>query len=144
MAPALAVVGNASYMFLAATVTNFVGSNLRVVLNQGNPFTPDSLVGWEYMGFDSNLPPVMAAANNRTVILAVDPNGAIFYNWWDFGGGGHGWVPLGDSVRTKVAPAVALVDKGNYMFVVARGLNGELYINQAGVGGAIIGWGPAE
>ncbi len=145
MAPALTIVGNqGSYMFLAVTAVNFEGPNSRIMVNQGNPSTPDQLVGWGPASFDSNLPPAMAAANNRTVIVAVDPNGAIFYDWWDLGGGSHGWVPLGDDVRTKVAPAVALVDNGNYMFVYAQGLDGELHINQANVGGAIIGWGPGE
>jgi hypothetical protein len=110
------------------------------MLNQGNPYTPDQLVGWNSMPFDSNLASAMAAANNRTVIVAVDPNGAIFYDWWDLGGGPHGWVPLGNDMQTTVAPAVALVDNGNYLFVYAQRLDGRLYLNQGNVGGAIVGW----
>jgi hypothetical protein len=144
MAPALTIVDQGRYMFLAITASNSEGPNGRVMVNQGDPVLPGNLVGWGSASFNSNLPPTMAAANNRTVILAVDPNGAIFYDWWDLGGGPHGWVSLGDNVRTKVAPAVALVDHGNYMFVYAQGLDGELYINQANVDGAIIGWHPGE
>lgn len=146
MAPALAIVGSGNYMFLAATVFSFVGPDSRLELYQGNPNTPDQIINIADMSFPSNLPPAMAAANNRTVIVAVDPTGAIFYNWWDLGGGGHGWVQLGGGadIRTQVAPAVALVADGNYMFVNAQGLDGELYINQAIVGGTIYGWGPAN
>ncbi|GCE08466.1 hypothetical protein KDAU_57950 [Dictyobacter aurantiacus] len=140
MAPALTIVDQGRYMFLAVTAINFESANSRIIINQGNPYTPDQLVGWNSASFDSNLPPAMAAANNRTVIVAVDPSGAIFYDWWDLGGGPHGWVPMGDDVRTKVAPAVALVDDGKYMFVYAQGLDGRLYLNQANVGGSIIGW----
>lgn len=144
MAPALAIVDQGLYMFLAVTVINLEGSNGRVVVYQGNPYTPDQPAAFGYANFDSNLPSAMAAANNRTVIVAVDPNGAIFYDWWDLGGGAHGWVPLGDNVKTNVPPAVALLDNGNYMFVYAQGLDGQLYINQANVGGSIIGWEPGE
>jgi len=145
-APAIGIVrGGAAgpYMFLAATVIDFAGPNGDIQFFQGSPFSTDNLsIGGG--GFESNISPAMASAHNRTVIVAVDPNGALCYNWWDFGGGGHGWVPLGDEVRTTVAPAISLVDNGNYMFVFAQGLDGELYINQANVGGTIIGWGRAE
>jgi hypothetical protein len=144
MAPALAIVGNqGSYMFLAATVVSFTSPNSHVVLYQGNPYTPNQLSAISDMGFASNLSPAMAAAHNRTVIVAVDPSGAVFYNWWDLGGGAHGWIPLGDNVSTKFAPAVSLVDNGNYMFVFAQGLDGTLQINQGNVGGSIVGWNPA-
>ena len=96
------------------------------MLNQGVPFIPGNLVGFQSMDFYSNLSPAMASANNRTVIVAADPDGAMSYNWWDLGGGGHGWVPLGDDVRTTAAPAVAVVDNGQYMFIIARGLDGEM------------------
>jgi hypothetical protein len=142
LAPAIGIV-RGPYMFLAATAVSFVGPNNKIVLYQGSPVATDNLAIGS-MNFESNVSPAMASAHDRTVIVAVDPNGALFYNWWDFGGGGHGWVPLGNDVRTKVAPAVSLVDNGNYMFVFAQGLDGELFLNQAVVGGAIIGWGPAE
>jgi hypothetical protein len=140
MAPAISIVSQGKYMYLAATCLNLSGPNSRVMLNQGNPYTPGSLVGWKSMSFDSNLSPAMAAANNRTVIVAANPDGALFYDWWDLNGPPHGWLPLGDPLRTSVAPAVALVDKGNYMFILARGTDGLLYLNQAIVGGSIIGW----
>jgi hypothetical protein len=142
MAPALALVDNGKYMFLAATVISFSGPNSHVVLYQGSPYRPDQLVSSD-AGFDSNVSPAMAAAHNRTVIVAVNPNGAMSYNWWDFGGGGHGWVSLGNNVTTKVAPAVSLVDEGKYMFIFAQGINGKHYLNQGNVGGSIVGWQPA-
>lgn len=142
LAPAAAVSGfGGKYIFVATTSLNFGGPNNLVMLNQGVPFIPGNFVGFQSMDFYSNLSPAMASANNRTVIVAADPDGAMSYNWWDLGGGGHGWVPLGDDVRTTAAPAVAVVDKGQYMFIIARGLDGEMKINQGIVGGAIVGWG---
>lgn len=145
LAPALAIVGDrGDYMFVATSNLNFSGPNLHLVLTQGNPYTPGQTSGVADMGFATNLAPAMSSANNRTVIVAADPDGAMFYNWWDLGGGGHGWLSLGDDVRTDAAPAVALLDGGNYMFIFARGTDGELHINQAVVRGSIVGWGPAE
>jgi len=101
-------------------VINLGGPNSRLILYQGSTLNPDQLSSG-YMGFDTNLSPAMAAAHNRTVIVAVDASGAIFYNWWDFGGGDHGWISLGTDVKTSARPAVSLVDNGNYMFILATG-----------------------
>jgi hypothetical protein len=141
LAPALAIVDKGGYMFLAATSVNLSGPNLRLMLYQGNPYTPDQLsIG--YAGIDTNLSPAMASANDRTVIVAVDPSGTMFYNLWDFGGGAKGWISLGTNVKTNVAPAISLVARGNYMFIFAQGLDGKLYLNQGNVGGSIVGWQP--
>jgi hypothetical protein len=140
LAPAVALVDHGNYIFVATSSVNFAGPHDLVILNQGNPYNPSAFVGFQQMNFSSNVAPAMASANDRTVIVAVDPDGTMFYNWWDLGGGGHGWVPLGDDVRTEVAPTVAVVDNGQYMFVIARGSDNEMKVNQGTVGGAIIGW----
>jgi hypothetical protein len=144
LAPALAIVGDqGDYMFLAtANVDLGGGPDLQLVLTQGNPYTPGNTSAVAGMGFASNLSPAMASASNRTVIVAADPTGAMSYNWWDLGGAAQGWTALGADVTTDTAPAVALVDNGNYLFVLARGRDGALYLNQANVGGAIVGWQP--
>jgi hypothetical protein len=139
LSPAISIVNQGKYMFLAVPVINLGGPNSRLILYQGSTLNPDQLSS-SYTGFDTNLSPAMAAAHNRTVIVAVDASGAIFYNWWDFGGGGHGWIPLGTNVKTSARPAVSLVDNGNYMFILATGEDGILYLNQGIVGGAIVGW----
>jgi hypothetical protein len=141
LAPVAALVDGGGYIFLATTSLNFAGGpHGTVMLHQGSPFDRDHFVTNQQMNFNSNVSPAMASANNRTVIVAADPDGIMFYNWWDFGGGGHGWIPLGDDVRTSVAPAVAVLDHGNYMFVVARGADNEIHLNQGQVGGTIVGW----
>jgi hypothetical protein len=140
LAPAAALVDGGDYIFLATTSFDFAGPASSVLLHQGSPSGRDHFVGNQQMGFSSNVSPAMASANNRTVIVAADPDGIMFYNWWDFGAGGHGWIPLGDDVRTSIAPAVALLDRGNYMFVVARGADNEIHLNQGIVGGEIVGW----
>lgn len=135
-APAVALVGdNADYLFLAT-----INIESRILLTQGNPYTPDQISAVGPLGFESSLSPGMASANNRTAIVAADPDGAMFYDWWDLGGGPHGWTPLGSEVVTDAAPAIALVDGGEYFFVLARGADGGLYLNQADIGGPIVGW----
>ena len=114
------------------------GKNSKLQLVQGDPFAPEMTVS--DMNFQSGPSPSLAASNNRTVIVATDGNGEMFYDWWDFGGGGHGWVPLGAELKTQVSPAVALVDNGNYMFVLASDANGKILLNQGQVGGALVGW----
>ena len=71
------------------------------------------------------------AAGEISVMVATSPDGRIFYNWWKLGEGGHGWVELEGDGRTDAAPAAALVgDNSSYLFVVIKGLNGQLYLNQ--------------
>jgi hypothetical protein len=137
-APAAALVNAGRYIFIAANISAGAGP-LTLQLIQGDPYVPKMTVS--NMNFQSGVSPAMASANNRTVIVATDKSGEMFYDWWDFGGGGHGWVSLGTAVKTQVPPAVALVDKGNYMFVMATDLNGQVRTFQGVVGGAEVGWG---
>lgn len=140
LSPAISIVDQGKYIFLAVPVINLGGPNNRLILYQGSTLNPNQLTS-NYMGFDTNLSAAMAATHNRTVIVAVDANGAVFYNWWDYGSKDHGWIPLGTDVKTPVRPAVSLVDDGNYMFILATGqADGILYLNQGIVGGAIVGW----
>ena len=118
----------------------FIGRNVggRIQLIQGDVFAQHITVG--DLNFQSKIGPAMASANNRTVIVAVDESGEMFSDWWDFGGGGHGWVSLGANVKTTVPPAISLVDKGQYMFVLATDATGVVRTFQGNVGGAPVGW----
>jgi hypothetical protein len=136
-APAAAVVNEGRYIFIAANVPTDSGpSTLQLV--QGGPFAPEMTVS--DMNFRGSVSPAMASANNRTVIVATDNTGEMFYDWWDFGGAGHGWVSLGNDVKTQVTPALALVDRGKYMFALATDAGGEVRTFQGVVGGAAVGW----
>jgi hypothetical protein len=134
--PAAAIVsqgvGQNTYIFIVRNI----GTTLQMI--QGDVFAEQITVS--DMNFLSGISPVMASANNRTVIVAADETGEMYMDWWDFGGGGHGWVSLGSAVKTKVRPAISLVDKGNYMFVLATDLAGVVRTFQGNVVGAQVGW----
>jgi hypothetical protein len=52
-----------------------------------------------------------------------------------------GWRELDGDGRTDAAPAAALVgDDHSYLFVVVKGLNGNLYLNQGQLGRPFVGW----
>ena len=141
-APAAAAVDEGNYLFIAVTAIDLSEPNGRLMLNQGT-LDAQSFVGYQPLGFASNIAPAMASAGNRTIVAAADPNGVISYTWWDLGSAGQGWTQLGSDITTDTAPAVVLVDNGDYMFVVARGQDGDLHINQGGVTNAsIVGWQP--
>jgi hypothetical protein len=42
--------------------------------------------------------------------------------------------------RTDAGPAAALVDRGNYAFIMVKGLDNNIYLNQGGPGGSFVGW----
>jgi hypothetical protein len=122
----------APYIFIVRNV----GATLQMI--QGDAFAQHITVS--DMNFRSGISPALASANNRTVIVVADQTGEMYTDWWDFGGGGHGWVSLGPNVKTQVPPAISLVDKGNYMFVLATDLAGVVRTFQGNVGGAQVGW----
>jgi hypothetical protein len=121
------------YIFLVRNI----GTTLQMI--QGDTLTQHITVS--DLNFQSAISPTLASANNRTVIVVADETGEMFTDWWDFGGGGHGWVSLGSTVKTQVTPAISLVDQGNYMFVLATDLTGVVRTFQGNVGGAQVGWG---
>jgi hypothetical protein len=79
-----------------------------------------------------------AAAGNLSVEVATDKQGHVLYNWWNLGKSGHGWSAL-DGQDTNAAPAAALVSR-KYLFVVIKGVDGTLYLNQGDVAKPFIGW----
>jgi hypothetical protein len=53
----------------------------------------------------------------------------------------HGFTELTGGGRTDAAPAAALVGpQHNYLFVVIKGLDGNLYVNQGELGKPFTGW----
>ncbi|WP_157642798.1 hypothetical protein [Burkholderia ubonensis] len=126
--PAAALIGN--YLFVVIK-----GPNNTLYLNQGELGHP--FVGWQSMGFQSNVAPGAASAGNVSVAVAARPDGHISYNWWTLGHAGH-WYEPADTMRTDAAPAAALV--GNYLFVIVKGLDNTLYLNQGELGRPSAGW----
>jgi hypothetical protein len=128
--PAIALVGK--YAFVAIR-----GTDGSIYLNQGDVNKP--FVGWRTMNFQSPYAPGAASSGKLTAVVAANPHGTVAYNWWSLGQGGKGWQTL-DGRATNAAPAAALV--GNYMFVVVKGTDGSLYLNQGGLGKKMVGWKP--
>ena len=132
-APAVDLVGNGTYMFIEVK-----GPDGLLYLDQGTP--GGSFVGWQGASFATNVGPALAAEGNRSVVVATATDGRIFYDWWDLGGGGHGWREVPGGGSTNATPAVDLVANGTYMFVDVTGLDGQLYLNQGTPGGGFVGW----
>ncbi|HKF55497.1 MAG TPA: hypothetical protein VKJ45_08645, partial [Blastocatellia bacterium] len=58
----------------------------------------------------------------------------IFFSRAVLGQGGAGWVEVDGGGRTDAAPAAAAV--GTHVFVAVRGLDRQVYLNQADLGGS--------
>lgn len=134
-APAVALVGG-NYLFLLARAD----STSRVYVNQltlgGNP------IGWSPLNVSTPYAPAADSAGNRTVAAVTAPDGRVLYDWWDLGGGAHGFRALPAGPTSVDRPAVAVVGNGTYMFVVIRGADNQLWLNQGNVGGGFVGWQP--
>ena len=129
-APAAALIGN--YLFVVIK-----GLDGQLYLNQGA--LGKHFVGWQRMGFQSDVAPGATSAGNLSVVVATDKKGRVFYNWWAVGEGGRGWQELdGGQGQTNVAPAAALV--GNYLFVLIKGFDGNIHLNQGDLGKPFVGW----
>ena len=134
-APAAALVGH-KHNYLFAVVKGF--DNI-LYLNQGQ--LGKTFVGWQAMNFQTNVSPGAASSANTTAVAAVSPDGRIFYTWWELGEAGKAFAELDGGGHTDAAPAVALVGNNhNYLFTVVKGLDGNLYLNQGGLGSPHIGW----
>ncbi|MBV8095776.1 MAG: hypothetical protein JO110_21615 [Acetobacteraceae bacterium] len=121
-----------SYLFVVAK-----GLDGQLYLNQGE--LGGSFTGWEGLGFSTNLAPAASSAGNTTVLVATGTDGRVYYDWWALGEGGHGLRPLDGDGRTDAAPAAALMGN-NYLFILAKGLDGHIYLNQGELGGSFTGW----
>jgi hypothetical protein len=135
-APAAALVGpQHNYLFV---VIKGLDGNLYV--NQGELGKP--FAGWGRSGnIQTGLAPGAASSGNTSAVVAVGTDGRIFYDWSDLGQGGHGFTELDGGGRTDAAPAAALVGpQHNYLFVVIKGLDGNLYVNQGELGKPFVGW----
>ena len=134
-APAAALVGNKNN-FLFAVVK---GVDNSLYLNQGQ--LGRSFVGWQGLNFQSNLSPGAASSGNNSAIIGVSPDGSIFYTWWKLGEAGKAFVELDGGGRTDTAPAASLVGKNHdYLFTFAKGLDGNLCVNQGKLGAQMVGW----
>ncbi len=127
--PAAALVGG--YLFVVAK-----GTDGSLYLSQGG--LNKKFVGWQPMGFESNVAAGATSAGETSVVVAKDSQGRVSYNWWNVGEGGKGWKSLADNVRTDMAPAASLV--GDYLFVAITGRDGHIYLNQGNLGQPFVGW----
>jgi hypothetical protein len=127
--PAVSIAGN-GYIFAAIR-----GLDGTIQLNQGQVASP--FVGWQSMGFKSPYSPALTSYGLTTVAVASNSAGHVLYNFWQLGKGGGGWNDLGSSL-TNSKPAAALI--GSYLFVVIKGRDGQLYLNQGDLGKPFVGW----
>jgi hypothetical protein len=132
-APAVALTGpDSNYLFVTAKDTTGNLSLTQGALGRG--FT-----GWADTGFQTSFAPAMASSGNTVALVAVGLDGSLSYTWWNLGEGGPPFLNLGG--QTADAPAAALVGaQHDYLFVVARGLNGDLFLNQGQLGGTFSGF----
>jgi hypothetical protein len=131
--PGGALVKNGDYAFIIVKQT---GGN--VYLNQGTP--GGSWVGWQFLGISSKVGPTVASSNDRTIAIITGTDGRLMYDWWDLGGGGHGWREIPGGFHSDVSAGASLVSKGTYAFVLAKGSNGNVLLNQGAPGGTWVGW----
>jgi hypothetical protein len=106
--------------------------------NQGD--LAGKFTGWQRLAFQTRLAPALTSSLNTGVIVAVDAQGRTFYSYWNRGASGTPFVQLAGSVTTDAAPAAALV--GKYLFVVIKGRDGNVYLNQGVLGKPFVGWKP--
>jgi hypothetical protein len=102
----------------------------------------DDLFPLSPVPISTRLAPGAASSGNTSAVVAVGTDGRIFYDWSDLGeGGGQVYGELEGGGRTDAAPAAALVGpQHNYLFVVIKGLDGNLYVNQGELGKPFTGW----
>jgi hypothetical protein len=132
-APAVALAGPVSdYLYVVVK-----GISGELFLNQGG--IGRRFTGWEDTGLRTNIAAAMASSGGTVALTGISPDGSLFYTWWDVGGAAAGVVELGG--QTGDAAAAALVGpQHNYLFVVARGLNGHLFVNQGELAGPFTGF----
>ncbi|KAK1757106.1 hypothetical protein QBC47DRAFT_443903 [Echria macrotheca] len=132
---AVALVSKGTYAFVLARDG---GGNL--MLNQGNP-TTNSWVGWQSMNFASNVAPAASSSQDRSVAVVISTDGRVMYDWWDLGGGGHGWKEIPGGFRTDASVGVGFVANGRYAFVLAKDTSGKMWLNQGDpTTGVWVGW----
>jgi hypothetical protein len=131
-APAGSLVGG-NYLFAYVH-----GGGNNIYLNQGT--LGGTFIGWRSMGIQSSVAPQGSASGNRSMITVTRTDGHLFYDWWDLGGGGHGWHEFPGGFTSSNPVAVGLVDSGEYAFTVTSKW-GMLWTNQGSpVTGTWIGW----
>jgi hypothetical protein len=113
----------------------------NVWLNQGTPGAT-SWVNWLPLNIASKVGPAASSSGNRTIAIVTSTDNRVMYDWWDLGGGGHGFREIPGGFRTDTSAAAALVNGGGYAFVLAKALDGSVYLNQGAPGGAWVGWRP--
>jgi hypothetical protein len=135
-APSAALVGsNHNYLFVVVK-----GNGDTLYLNQGE--LGKGFVGWQPLRFQSKLAPGATSSGNTSALVAVREDGGVFYDWWKLGEGARGFVEIA-GMRSDATPAAALVGPSNsYLFVIVKGLDGSLYLNQGELGSAFVGWQP--
>jgi hypothetical protein len=131
--PAAALTGNAPYVFVGVK-----GLDGNMYINQGDLGRP--YVGWGYFGIQTNVAPAVATTPDGVLFFATRTDGHIFSNRVVLGQAAQGWNEVGGGGVTDAAPAAALCGNNPYIFAAVKGLDGNVYINQAQLGGGWVGW----
>lgn len=113
------------YMFVAVK-----GLDGHIYINQGDLTNPGA-VGWQTdAAFVTDAAPALASVSNYrnyTYLFAKGLDGYIYSNRWVLGGGGEGWLKVGDaSLVTDVAPA-AMADQSEDILPIIKGPGGVIY-----------------
>jgi hypothetical protein len=132
--PGAALVSGGQYAFLLGRTIDDT-----VQLNQGTP-GGGPWVGWQSMHVSSKVGPTATSCGSRTLAVVTATDGRILHDWWDLGGGGHGFSEIPGSLHTNLSTAASLVQNGGYAFVLAAGPGGFVWMNQGSPGGTWIGW----
>lgn len=122
------------------------GLDENIYVNNSDPDDPGefgtSFGSWvRHMDLQTSVAPAGTVDSNGVwpigayspVLVAVGLDGRVYYNNYS------GWLQLDGDGRTDAAVAAALVGN-NYLFVVAKGLDGQLYLNQGELGALFTGW----
>jgi hypothetical protein len=104
------------------------GLDGNIWLNQGSGLGTTPFVGWQPIGFHSDVAPAAVGAGDNIFFFAKHPDGRIFFNRAKLGQAFQGWAEVSGGGQTDAAPTAGAV--GTYIFVGIKGLDDNLYLNQ--------------
>lgn len=128
-APAITL--NGTYAFIVAR-----GVDGKLYLNQGE--VAKDFVGWQAMNFTASTAPSASSSATTSSVAATDHAGNVWYTWWQLGRAGNSWQDIGAPPAGASKPAISLVKQ--HLFVIVRGADNVLYINQGELGAKFVGW----
>jgi hypothetical protein len=105
------------------------GMDGQVLLNQAD--RAGAFSQWNSLGFTTDVAPAVTGVGQSVLVFAVR-NQRIYVNQAVLGEAFHGWVEVEGDGRTDAAPSAGAV--GSHVFLAIKGLDGNMYLNQADLG----------